>query len=132
MEATEIRRALAALLDDSGADWREAAGCLCFRLRRGGALLELACRPLDGRLLVYGRYPFPAGDRQRALARCSEVNGRVLQGAMFLDGGRVVFRTEAALPDDYEAPLRMQEAIAYNADVLLHFWGRLAPDGANL
>lgn len=129
MEAREICRLLVQLLEDSGAAWSQSDGCICFRLRRGGAVWETACRCLDGRLLVYGRYPFAAGDRARALARCSEINRQVICGAMFLDGdGRPVFRTDAALPDVYDARGRAAWAIEYNAAVLRRFWHRLAPE----
>lgn len=130
LKAEHIRSALRKLLEDSGAQWQEEQGLIRFRLRREGMIWETACRCLDGRLLVYGRYPFPVGDRAQGLAECSRINSRTVQGAMFLpEDGQPVFRTGAALDDPYDARLRMIRALEYNAAVITHFWGNMAGCG---
>lgn len=133
MKAEEIRALLLQLLEDSGAEWTEAGGCLLFRLRRGGAVWDMACRCLDGRMLAYGRCPAAAADRTLALERCNEINRQVVQGGMFLmEDGRTAFRTEADLPDPYDAAARLREAIEYNAAVINRFWHLLMPEHPNL
>lgn len=133
MEAEEIRRLLITLLEDSGAAWAAQGGCICFRLAKNGAVWEMACRCIKGRLLAYGRYPFAAADRAQALRLCSEVNSQVVQGAMFLqEDGRAVFRTDAALPDLYDASRLMREAIEYNAAVICRFWRGFSPEHPTL
>lgn len=133
MEAEEIRRLLVTLLDDSGAAWTSWGGCICFRLEKNGAVWEMACRCLQGRLLAYGRYPFAVPDRALALRLCNEVNSRVIQGAAFLqEDGRPIFRTGASLPDAYDAARLIREAIEYNAAVICRFWQRFAPEQPTL
>lgn len=133
MEPQAIRQLLISLLEDSGAEWTSWGGCICLRLEHGGAVWEMACRCIQGRLMAYGRYPFGAADRARALRLCSEINSQVVQGAMFLqEDGRPVFRTGAALPDPYDAPQLIREAIEYNAAVICRFWQRFAPEHPTL
>ena len=96
----EIRRLLTALLESSGAAWEQADGWICFRLSKDGAVWDMACRCLTGRMLAYGRLPLRAADRDEACRRCSQVHGQVIRGAMFLsEEGWPVFRTEAELPE---------------------------------
>lgn len=127
MEAKDTRRLLIALLEDSGAAWREEAGLIRFRVAREGMAWETACRCERDQILCYGRYPFAAADRARCLERCNEVNDRAVGGAMFLAGdGRPVFRTRAELADLYEARRRLIRALEYNAAVMARFWGRFS------
>ena len=52
---------------------------------------------------------------------------------MFLmEDGRAAFRTEADLPDPYDAAARLREAIEYNAAVINRFWHLLMPEHPNL
>ena len=52
---------------------------------------------------------------------------------MFLmEDGRAAFRTEADLPDPYDAAARLREAIEYNAAVITRFWRILMPERPNL
>ena len=128
MEAELIRRELATLLDASGAAWTWSGGCVCFCLSREGAVWQMACRCLDGRMLAYGRWPGPVAERGAACRLCSELNAQLLQGALFLSAeGELVCRTEARLPDLYAARDRIREAIEYNAAVLCRFGQRFAP-----
>lgn len=133
MEAEEIQRLLTALLDDSGAAWTRQDGWICFRLKKDGAVWDMACRCRRGGMLAYGRYPFRAADPDRCLRSCSEVNSQVVQGAMFLSPeGGAVFRTEAQLPDPYHGMQLLREAIEYNAAVMIRFWRLFAPDQPTL
>ena len=126
MEAKDTRALLVALLADSGADWKEEAGWIRFRLQKEGAVWEMACRCEAGQALCYGRWPFEAADRARALERCSEINSQLTQGAVFLPkDGRPVFRTRADLKDPYGARRRLIEAIETNAAAIARYWGRL-------
>ncbi len=133
MGPEEIRRLLTALLESSGAAWEQADGWICFRLSKDGAVWDMACRCLTGRMLAYGRLPLRAADRDEACRRCSQVNGQVIRGAMFLsEEGWPVFRTEAELPDPYDGARLVREAIEYNAAVLCRFWRLFAPEPPTL
>ena len=57
MGPEEIRRLLTALLESSGAAWEQADGWICFRLSKDGAVWDMACRCLTGRMMAYGRLP---------------------------------------------------------------------------
>ncbi len=127
MEARDTRGLLIALLEDSGAAWREEMGLIRFRVAREGMVWEMSCRCEQDQILCYGRFPFAAVDRAQCLGRCNEINGRAVGGALFLDGeGRPVFRTRAELDDPYEARRRLIRALEYNAAVVTRFWGRLS------
>lgn len=131
MDETQVRKELAALLDDSGAAWTEERGLIRFRLRRDGMLWEAECRPLPGQVLIYGRYPFTVQSQGPALGLCNKINAQVIRGAMFLaPGGMLVFRTRAELDDSYGARGRLAAALEYNAEVIAHFWGEAARAGA--
>ncbi|HIT01566.1 MAG TPA: hypothetical protein IAC21_01895 [Candidatus Enterenecus merdae] len=127
MEARDTRRLLLALLEDSGAAWREEMGVIRFRIAREGMTWEMSCRCEQDQVLCYGRFPFAAADRARCLERCNEINDQAVGGAMFVAGdGRPVFRTRAELEDPYEARQRLIRALEYNAAVVTRFWGRLS------
>lgn len=124
VKAAEVRALLTALLADSGATWTERAGLVCFRLCREGMVWETACRCLDGRVLIYGRYPFSVGGGPDFGPVCSRVNSQVVEGALFLPpDGRPVFRTGARLYELWDARTRVADALEYNGAVVARFWG---------
>lgn len=126
MKAWETRELLIALLEDSGASWREDLGLIRFRFAREGMTWEVACRCEADQILCYGCYPFSSTDRARCLERCDEINRQAVEGAMFLPkDGRPVFRTRAELEDPYGARRRLIRALEYNAAVVARFWGTL-------
>ena len=63
---------------------------------------------------------------ETALALCSELNGRIVRGAFFVQEGHIVFRTDAELTDRYSAAERAASALEYNAAAVAGFWTRLA------
>ena len=67
MGPEEIRRLLIALLESSGAAWEQADGWICFRLSKDGAVWDMACRCLTGRMLAYGRPAAAGGGPGRSL-----------------------------------------------------------------
>lgn len=99
-----------------------------FRLvfSEGGRKWEtmFVCR--DRLVLIYGRYPFPAGSRERAESCCHEINRQVVMGSMFLLEGHVVFRTGVDLFDAYSAYEHIGRALEYNAGVMTRFWSQIA------
>lgn len=128
MEPDAIRDVLTRLLDDSGAAWTSAAGHICFRLAKDGAAWQVACRCIPGRLLVYSRWPFAVEDAEDARRQCCEINAQLVQGAVYLPpDGQPVCRTDAALPDAYDAALHIREAIEYNAAAVCRFWQKFLP-----
>ena len=127
MDEKDSFRLLKLLLDDGGIDWREQGGAVWFRLRRGGMEWETACRAQNAGLLFYGRYPFRPSDQSRAEHLCAEINRELVRGALFpAEDGTIVFRNRAELDDVYGADARIDAALRYNADVIAHYWGRMA------
>lgn len=75
----------------------------------------------DETVLLYGRYPFPIIDGERARQFCESVNRQTLFGCMLLLEERLVFRTGADLFDLYSAYEQLGRALEYNAGVIVHF-----------
>ena len=107
MQEDECRRLLEALLRDSGVQWEQSGEWTRFRFREGAMVWELACRCRQGEVLVYSRYPMAAYDRAAALSMCSEANGALTRGAMFLQGARE----------------RLAETLEYSAAAMARYWG---------
>jgi hypothetical protein len=77
-------------------------------------------------MLFYARFPF-APDPEAALRICGEVNSQLVRGALFLGAGdEVIYRCRAELDDVYGAEDRLEAALEYSAQVVTHYWGRLA------
>lgn len=126
MNAKETETLLTGLLEDNGVEWAREMGLIRFRLRRGAMQWEADCQCLDGRIVLYGRYPFRAEDRAAAMKACNEVNLMLDRGAMMLPkDGRPVFRTCAEMDDIYDAALRLHRAIDGNVRGVTRFWGTL-------
>ena len=123
MQEDECRRLLEALLRDSGVQWEQSSVWTRFRFREGAMVWELACRCRQGEALVYSRYPMTARDRTAALGVCSEANGALTRGAMFLQGDVPAFRIRADLGDPYGARERLAETLEYSAAVMARYWG---------
>ena len=98
MGSEEIRRLLTALLESSGAAWEQADGWICFRLSKDGAVWDMACRCLTGRMLAYGRLPLrAAGLSRRGAFAAGAASGLVeLAGAAL--AGALAARIAPALP----------------------------------
>jgi hypothetical protein len=127
MKEEDVMRLVKALLEREGASWTEEDGWLRFRLRHGAMLWETACRAVPDALLVYARYPFRPADAAKALRLCGEINSRLVRGAMFpAEDGGIVYRCRAELDDVFGAEERLSETLAYSAQVMAHFWGRLS------
>jgi len=127
MNEEEAKRLLIALLESVGAEWTEESGWLRFRSRHDGMLWETACRPCPGALLLYGRFPFTPREREKARRLCEELNRRLIRGALFLgEDGSPVYRCRAELDDVFGAEDRLEAALEYSAQVITHYWGRLA------
>lgn len=117
---------LAALLERSGVEFVREGELFRFRFASGGCTWQTVCRCMGSRVLVYGIHPAPVTDPSRALALCGEINSRVVEGSLFLQEERFVFRTGARLTERFEAQTRIAAALEYNAAVLSHWWERLA------
>ncbi len=127
MEETDAFRILRAMLASAGAEWAEEGGVLRFRSRREAMLWETACRPCSGGLLIYGRFPFSVGDREKGRRICEEYNRRLVRGALYLAGdGFPVYRCRAETEDPYDAEKRIAAALEYSARVMAFAWGRLS------
>lgn len=87
---------------------------------------ETVCVCLEQTVLIYGYYPFPAADREKARCLCEEVNRQALFGSMLLLGKRLAFRTGADLFDAYSAYEHIGRALEYNAGIMVRFWNRAA------
>ena len=76
---------------------------------------------------MYGRFPFRCADADKARRVCDELNGTLVRGALFISAdGSPVYRCTAELDDVYGAEERRTAALRYSAQVVTHFWGRLA------
>lgn len=123
MQEDECRRLLEALLRDSGVQWEQSGEWTRFRFREGAMVWELACRCRRGEVLAYSRYPMTAFDRAAALSMCSEANGALTRGAMFLQGETPAFRIRADLGEPYGARERLAETLEYSAAAMARYWG---------
>ncbi len=120
-------RLLRSLLEMEGVEWAEEGGFLRFRGKRGGMLWEIACRALDGALLIYARFPFACREPDRARRRCEEINRRLVRGALFLgEDAAPVYRCRAELDDVFGGEDRIRAALKYSAQVMARYWGTLA------
>ena len=116
---------LAALLEHSGVDFVRQGELFQFRFTSGGCTWRTVCRCHGDLVLVYGVHPAPVEDIPAALALCSALNAKVVQGSFFLREDRFVFRTSAQLTEAFEARARIAAALEYNAAVLSRWWERL-------
>ncbi len=127
MKENEAIDLLKSLLDSEGAQWTEESGWIRFRLRHDAMLWETACRACGAAILIYGRFPFRVADADRARRICGEINRSLVRGAVYLaEDGSPVYRCRAELDDVYGAEDRITAALRYSAQVITHFWGRLA------
>ena len=127
MNENDAMRLLKALLEREGAQWTEEQGFLRFRTQHDAMLWETACRPGEGALLLYGRFPFRCTDADTARRRCEELNRWLVRGALFLsEDGTPVYRCRAELDDVYGAEERIMAALRYSAQVMAHSWSRLS------
>ena len=118
---------LCSLLDSEGVEWTKESGWIRFRLRHDAMLWETACRACGAAILIYGRFPFRVADADRAQRACGEINRSLVRGALYLaEDGSPVYRCRAELDDVYGAEERITAALRYSAQVITHFWGRLA------
>lgn len=118
--------ASAAVLEDllryNGFHYRGEDGQFHLVFTDRGCKWETTFLCLEGAVLIYGRYPFPAADTVQAQGLCQEINRQVLYGSMFLAEGHLVFRTCADLYDPYSAYEQLGRALEYNAGVMIRFW----------
>ena len=121
---------LAALLERSGAEFRREGARFCLLFTQRGCKWQTVCDCREGRILVYGVHPARVSAPETALALCSELNGRTVRGAFFVQEGHIVFRTGAELTDRYSAAERAASALEYNAAAVSGFWTRLAAGAA--
>ena len=117
---------LEAFLNYNGIEYRVSEGRYKLIFSSRGFKWETDCVCRERAVLIYGIYPFPAGDRAYALSLCSKINSRVLYGGMFIQDDTVVFRTGADLFDSYSAYESIGRAIDYNARVMTEFWHKMA------
>lgn len=117
---------LAALLERSGVEFVREGELFRFCFTSGGCTWQTVCRCMGNRVLVYGIHPAAVTAPSRALALCGEINSRVVEGSLFLQEERFVFRTGARLTERFEAQARIAAALEYNAAVLSRWWERLA------
>lgn len=123
---------LAALLERSGVDFVRQGDQFRFRFASGGCTWQTVCLCREDRVLVYGIHPAPVEDSGRALALCSQLNGQLAEGSLFLQEDRFVFRTSARLTERFEAQSRIAGALEYNAAFLSHWWERLTAEAQGL
>lgn len=124
--------ALEALLQRSGVDFVRTEDLFRFCFSSGGCSWQVVCQCRQEWVLIYGIHPAPVRDPDRALALCSQVNGQVVRGSLFLREDRFVFRTSTQLTEHFEAQARIAAALEYNAAVLSHWWERLAGEAQGL
>ena len=117
---------LRALLEYSGVDFRREGDRFRFFFASRGCRWQTVCQCRDDLVLVYGVHPARVTCPERALALCSELNGRVIRGSFFLQEERIVFRTSARLTERFDARERIASALEYNAAALSSHWEQLA------
>lgn len=125
-EQADAAAELEALLRYNGFSFRRDGELFRMVFADRGFKWETVCVCPGRTVLIYGRYPFPAVDRERARKVCEEINRQVMFGSMFLSDGRVVFRTGADLFDAYSAYEHIGRALEYNAGVMTRFWNKIA------
>ena len=123
---------LAALLERSGVDFVRQGDQFQFRFSSGGCTWQTVCRCQGDRVLVYGVHPVPVENTGQALALCSRLNSRLVEGSLFLQEGHFIFRTSARLTEAFEAQSRIADALEYNAAMLSHWWERLTAEAQGL
>lgn len=123
---------LAALLERSGVDFVREEDRFRLRFSSGGCTWQTVCRCRGDLVLVYGVHPAPVTDPARALALCGRLNARLVEGSLFLQEERFVFRTSAHLTEAFEAQARIAHALEYNAAVLSRWWERMAAEAQGL
>ena len=106
---------LEALLERSGVDFRREGDRFSFLFASGGCRWRTVCD-----------CPAPVRDAHGALALCSRLNARVVQGGFFVQDGHIVFRTSARLGEPLDAQERAAQALEYNAAAMTRFWEQLA------
>ena len=121
---------LAALLERSGVDFIRQGDQFRFRFASGGCAWQTVCQCRGDLVLVYGVHPVPVTDVPGALALCSRLNSRLVEGSLFLREGHFVFRTSARLTEAFEAQRRIAGALEYNAAVISRWWERLTAEAA--
>ena len=117
---------LRALLEGSGVDFRREGDRFRFTFSSRGCRWQTVCQCQGDLVLVYGVHPARVTEPGRALALCSELNGRVVRGSFFLREDRLVFRTSARLTERFDARERIAAALEYNAAALSSHWEQLA------
>lgn len=117
---------LEALLERSGVDFRREGDRFSFLFASGGCRWRTVCDCREELVLVYGIHPAPVRDAHGALALCSRLNARVVQGGFFVQDGHIVFRTSARLGEPLDAQERAAQALEYNAAAMTRFWEQLA------
>ena len=123
---------LAALLERSGVDFARQGDQFQFRFSSGGCTWQTVCRCQGDRVLVYGVHPAPVENTGQALALCSRLNSRLVEGSLFLQEGHFIFRTSARLTEAFEAQSRIADALEYNAAMLSYWWERLTAEAQGL
>lgn len=114
------------LLHYNGFAFRRQDGKFRMVFADRGFKWEAVCVCLEQTVLIYGYYPFPVADRERARSLCEEVNRQVLFGSMLLLEKHLAFRTGADLFDAYSAYEHIGRALEYNAGVMVRFWNQAA------
>lgn len=125
-------RELAALLERSGVEFRREGERFRFLFTSRGCAWQTVCEAGEGMVLVYGIHPARVERPETALALCSQLNSRLLQGSLFLSGEHFVLRTSAQLTEAFEAQVRIGAALEYNAAVLSFWWERLSAGAQGL
>ena len=120
------REEVRALLEYSGVDFRQEGDQFRFSFTSRGCRWQTVCQCQGSLVLIYAVHPARVTRPDCALALCSELNSRVIQGSFFLQEDRLIFRTSAQLTERFDARERIASALEYNAAVLSHYWERLA------
>lgn len=113
------------VLDFNGIRYRQDGDGVRFAFCDGGRAWETMGRALPQTLLIYGVYPFRARDQGGMLQTLDRINAQLANGAAFLQEGRPVIRSEAALWDAYGAQEAVNQALEYNAGAMVRFWQAL-------
>lgn len=119
---------LEALLERSGVDFHREGERFSFLFASDGCKWQTVCDCRKGVVLVYGIYPGPVIDCQRALDLCSVLNAQLVQGSFFIQEEHIVLRTSAQLIEHIDAQERIASALEYNAAAMTHFWGRITSE----
>ena len=123
---------LAAVLDYSGVAYERQQDRFRFWFSSKGCRWQMVCDGLEQRVMAYAIHPTPVQDRAAALEVCCEINRQVIRGSCFVQEERIVFRTEAELPEACAAREAVLQALEYNAAVMTTFWSRMARGASGL